>query len=141
MALADIDTIIFVMLENRSFDHMLHYLSLHKTTGKLPVEGLRSDKTWQSEYTNIANEKSYPLKKIPASQEIKHDPPHGRESINTQINLSPAGPGPTMMGGFVDTYVRAHPGATDPGVVMGYYEAKDVPTYDFLARNFCVCDR
>jgi phospholipase C len=25
-------------------------------------------------------------------------------------------------------------------VPMGYYASKDLPTYDFLARNFCVCD-
>ena len=23
---------------------------------------------------------------------------------------------------------------------MGYYTSKDLPAYDFLARNFCVCD-
>ena len=41
----------------------------------------------------------------------------------------------------METYLAAHEKVSDPGVVMGYYEAKDVPTYDFLARNFCVCDK
>src|SRR3546814_16897638 len=37
--------------------------------------------------------------------------------------------------------MRAHKHPADPGVVMGHYIAEDVPTFDFLAHNFCVCDR
>jgi len=29
----------------------------------------------------------------------------------------------------------------EPGAVMGYHTARTVPTYDFLARNYVVCDR
>ena len=36
MALSDIETIVIVIMENRSFDHLLGYLSLD---GRLPVEG------------------------------------------------------------------------------------------------------
>lgn len=140
MPLTDIDTIIFVMLENRSFDQMLGYLSLDETETKLPVDGLRSSKDWQDPYANLADGKRYPLKKVAGSQPIDQDPPHGRESINTQILLAPVGPGVTKMGGFVETYLGAHGAPADPGVVMGYYDGKDVPTYDFLAHNFCVCD-
>ncbi|TFI59872.1 phospholipase [Sphingomonas parva] len=129
------------MLENRSFDHMLGYLSLDETAGKLPVDGLRSDESWKASYTNVVGGRQYPIKKISGAQEIRHDPPHGRETIDRQINTAPAGPGPPKMGGFVETYLKAHPKAPDPGLVMGYYDAKDVPSYDFLARNFCVCDR
>ncbi len=64
MALDDIDTIVFVMLENRSFDHMLGYLSLDETADKLPVDGLRSDERWRSQFTNLANGKEYSIKKI-----------------------------------------------------------------------------
>src|SRR3546814_10054760 len=54
------------------------------------------------------------------------------------IGTAPRGPGPERMGGFVETYMRAHKHPADPGVVMGHYIAEDVPTFDFLAHNFCV---
>lgn len=28
----------------------------------------------------------------------------------------------------------------DPGVVMGYYNASDLPVFDHFAEQFCVCD-
>lgn len=140
MALNDIDHVVFLMLENRSFDHMLGYLSLDETEHPLPVDGLRSDKAWQAPFANGAVGKSYPIKHIKAKQPINQDPPHGFDSIRTQIATAPAGPGRDKMGGFVSTYVAAHAQIDDPGVVMGYYKAEDVPVFDFLARNFCVCD-
>jgi phospholipase C len=141
MALDDIDTIVFVMLENRSFDHMLGYLSLDETMARLPVDGLRSDTQWLWPYGNKSRGAEYPIRKISATQQIRQDPPHGRRSIEEQINSAPRGPGRDKMGGFVESYVKAHRKLDDPGVVMGYYDASDVPTYDFLARNFCVCDK
>ena len=50
------------------------------------------------------------------------------------------------MGGFVQAYINSRrekqkPPPADPGAVMGHYKADSVPTYDFLARNYCVCDR
>jgi phospholipase C len=141
MALENIEHVIILMLENRSFDQMLGYLSLDETHPKLPVDGLRSPREWREQFTNLAGGKSYPIKKLSGTQKIRQDPPHGRDSIDTQINRAPQGPEATKMGGFVETYLAAHKKVTDPGAVMGYYDAKDVPTYDFLARNFCVCDR
>ncbi|MEG3085643.1 alkaline phosphatase family protein [Sphingomonas sp. PB2P12] len=141
MAVKDIDTIVYVMLENRSFDHMLGYLSLDETARGLPVDGLRSDKGWQWPWANLARGAEYPIRRIRASQPIEEDPPHGRDAIGAQIDTAPRGPGQDRMGGFVDTYIRAHKHLADPGVVMGHYVAEDVPTFDFLARNFCVCDR
>ena len=31
-------------------------------------------------------------------------------------------------------------GGANPGVVMAYHPAEHLPVYDFLAREFCVCD-
>jgi phospholipase C len=141
MALNDIETIVFVMMENRSFDHMLGYLSLDKTPNKLPVDGLRSDPKWQASYANLAGGKSYPLIRLAPGDSIDEDPPHGRDRIHAQIGTAPAGPGPTLMGGFAATFLEAHPGSPQAGRVMGHYDSAGVPTYDFFARNYCVCDR
>ena len=139
MTLANIDTFVIVMLENRSFDHMLGYLSLQETADSFPLEGLRSDASWRSSYDNIANGKRYSLRRLAST--VTEDPPHGQESIGRQINTAPAGPGPTMMGGFAQSFLNAHPQSPDAGVVMGYYDGDTVRAYDFLARHFCVCDK
>ncbi|HYE26772.1 MAG TPA: alkaline phosphatase family protein [Allosphingosinicella sp.] len=143
MALKDIDTFVFCMLENRSFDHMLGYLSLDDAPRKLPVDGLRSDPAWQASWRNRGDGVPFPLKPLVLADAID-DPPHGRERIKLQIE-TPA-EGHPHMGGFVQAYINSRresgrPIPTDPGAVMGYYKADSVGTYDFLARNYCVCDR
>ena len=140
MALKDIETIIFVMMENRSFDHMLGYLSLDETKKKLPVDGLRSDPQWQAAHANVANGVAHLPKRLGPLDPVNEDPPHNDETIEIQIETAPAGPGPKRMGGFAATFAKAHPNA-DPRIVMGYYDAATLATYDFFARNFCVCDR
>jgi phospholipase C len=140
VALNDIDTVVFLMMENRSFDHMLGYLSLDETAHPLPVEGLRSDPSWRAARANKANGKTYPLRRLGPGQDIVEDPPHGEERIAKQIDSPPAGPGPTQMGGFVSSFLDAHPQSADPGIAMSYYDAASLPTYDFFARNYCVCD-
>lgn len=47
MALTDIETIVIVIMENRSFDHMQGYLSLE---GVMNVDGLSADSAWQSSF-------------------------------------------------------------------------------------------
>jgi phospholipase C len=142
MALADIDTIVIAMMENRSFDHMLGYLSLDETPDKLPVDGLSADPAWRAAFANRHAGISYEVKALSGTQRID-DPPHGYASIAMQIDTPAAGaPG---MGGFVASYETfsdaKKPPPADLGAVMGYYDAAAVPTFDFLARNYCVCDR
>jgi len=49
------------------------------------------------------------------------------------------------MDGFVsshaETLAARDADDVDPGVVMGYYNAADLPVFDHFAREFCVCDR
>ncbi|MET0180490.1 MAG: alkaline phosphatase family protein [Novosphingobium sp.] len=141
MALADIDTFVIAMMENRSFDHMLGYLSLDETPNRLAVEGLRSDPQWRAQHANRCDGVSYEVRRLTPQQQTIADPPHGQKSIGVQISTPPAGPGPTQMGGFVEAYVKlSKKPPPEPHMVMGYYDAAAVPTFDFLARNFCVCD-
>jgi len=138
MALKDIETIVIVIMENRSFDHMLGYLSLD---GALGVEGLKSDVAWQSSLQNRYLGNDYPIFRIAPDSVPCSDPQHDQHSIAVQISSAPVGPGPTEMGGFVESYVRfSNPVPTDPGAVMGYFDAGSAPTFDFFAKNYCVCD-
>jgi phospholipase C len=128
------------MMENRSFDHALGYLSLDGPD-RMPVEGLRSAAAWQDGWTNSAQGMPYPLHELGPADAID-DPPHGKKDIETQISTPAKGQG--ELGGFVQAYVdsrrRVHAPVATPGAPMGYYAASSVPTFDFFARNYCVCD-
>jgi len=136
MALSDIETVVIVLMENRSFDHMLGYLSLERV---LSIEGLHDDRAWQGSFSNLYEGKSYPLFRIEPGSEPCSDPQHDQRSIACQINT--AAQGQDTMGGFVKSfglYSDLVPG--DPSGVMGFFDQRSIPTFDFLARNYCVCD-
>ncbi len=127
-ALDEIEHIVVLMLENRSFDHMLGYLSLEP--GEPDVDGLQA---------GMANEyagREFPVFRIEKTSSTKaQDPCHSGACVDRQVADDNAG--------FAADYIqtRADPASAEPVVVMGYYDGKQLPVYDFLARRFCVCDR
>lgn len=140
MSLADIETIIFVMMENRSFDHMLGYLGLQNEKVGLKVEGLRTDAAWIKRQANLHAGVLYPPHALPPDHRQGDDPPHDHTTIDKQINTQRPAEKKSLMGGFVDSFMTRSPTPADPSDVMGYHLAQSVPTYDFLAHNFSVCD-
>ena len=127
--LKKVDHVVVVMLENRSFDHMLGYLSL--TGGRPDIDGLRP---------GLANQyqgRSYPAHHLAATA-LDLDPDHSAGAIDQQVADG-------KMSGFVASAAAtlAARGVSDgdPGCVMGYYDGTDVPVYDHLAEEFAVCDR
>jgi phospholipase C len=140
MALKDIDTIIIVMLENRSFDHALGYLSMGTDGAAMPVEGLVNNAQWLAQYANSNDGKLYPLRRLKPGEHVIDDPPHEQKTINTQINTPTASGQIPQMGGFVQSYATRDPAAADLGLAMGYYGKDSVPVFEFFARNFTTCD-
>ncbi len=150
-ALDSIGTTVIVMLENRSFDHMLGYLSLIEP--KMIINGLaapagsnveyRSPKATllNPDYLNVSlvdGELHYPFHMQDGP--LTTDLPHDRHSVEQQLNKRTA-PGGYSMSGFVDAYYNLTPtrmGLVDP---MGFFTAAEVPMMDFFAREFAVCDR
>src|SRR5258708_5300198 len=143
MALSDIETIVIVIMENRSFDHLCGYLSLASTPAPLAVEGLSDDPAWRTPLANMFGGEAYPPHRLlPATQQID-DPDHTQKSIAMQIGTAPQGGAPAEMGGFVESYVTYAPAGKPPhdrSLVMGYYDAAAAPAVDFFARNFAICD-
>jgi phospholipase C len=134
----DIDTIVIVLMENRSFDHVLGYLGLPPFDWK--IEGLQKCNT--PRYANPYDNRSYSSFQM-SRLDMPHDPPHERSWIEEQIGSVISGQ--RNMTGFVQSYYKNGqiPGP-GPGVqpeVMGYYIPAQVPVTDFLARSFVVCDR
>ena len=127
--LEKVDHVVVLMLENRSFDHMLGYLSLEG--GRGDVDGLRE---------GLANEhqgRRYPVHHLDTTA-IAQDPDHSASSVDLQI-------GDGKMDGFAVSYAASmrQDGLEDPdpASIMGYYHRPDVPVYDHLADEFAICDR
>jgi len=127
------------MLENRSFDHMLGYLSLPEDkggAGRADVDGLKGDETNAHDGTSYG---IHHLDRTAFSGEAE-DPDHSSRSVDEQLKT-----------GFV-AKLRAHlRGARahklgvpvpDPGLVMGLLQ-RERPSClrPPRARSFCVVDR
>jgi len=130
-----IQTIIVLMFENRSFDHLLGYLGL--PPHNKDVEGLQKIPGFTNEYSGF----QFPIFHLGnPDQPLPDDPPHERPDIGTQID--PNGDGGYSMGGFVRSYANVHPlSQGDQPIVMGYYMAQDLPATHFFATNYAICDR
>jgi phospholipase C len=126
------------MQENRSFDHMLGYLSL-PPWNRPDVDGLKNDAAWLAKFANPHNGESFSPFRLPnPGAKLPDDPNHDRYHIATQLG-APAADGYPMTG-FVDSCPTLEPTTGQP-MVMGYFNADDLPTTHFFAQNFAVCDR
>ena len=105
--LKKIDHIVVLMLENRSFDHMLGYLKLE---AGLAVDGLEA---------GMSNSHAHGTYKVHHLRSTKlrksQDPGHGGKDVVEQLSNG--------NGGFVSNFAKKI-GET-PGVVMGYYNDED----------------
>src|SRR5260370_359779 len=136
--LSAVEHIVVVMMENRSFDHMLGYLNLPPWNASRPaIEGVSLDPVWVQRFTNFYESRSFAPHDFTDRQ--IDDPPHTRPTIAAQLGTSLGAQGP--MTGFVASYAQRKPRPRRLSHVMGYYTAPDVPIFDFFARNFTVCDQ
>lgn len=136
-----VKTIVFVMMENRSFDHMLGYLSL-PPYNRTDIDGLRQDSSWTGKYSNQdGTSKIAPfLATNPYTMPSKFDPPHERPSV--AMHLGEFDGGRYAMNGFLKAIPPSV--SNDSSIrklVMSYFGAEQVPTNHFFASNFLVCDR
>jgi len=127
-----IEHIVVLMLENRSFDHMLGYLSLEG--GRGDVDGLRPG------MANGHENRRYPIHHLAATDlpNERWDPEHTASATDRQIN---GGAMDGFSASYAETLATRGVEGGDPGVVMGYYDASDLPVFDHFAEHFCVCDR
>jgi phospholipase C len=127
--------IVVLMMENRSFDHMLGYLKLD---GMPEVDGLTGEET------NLdADGNPYRVFEFPPGETAFHkpgepydqslDPCHGDACVREQVAGGNAG--------FVRNFIaQRKPPPQWRGLPMGHYSAEHLPVYDHLARTYCVCD-
>ncbi len=124
----DIETVVFVMMENRSFDHYFGALSLEEGRA---VDGLRS---------GLSNPRPDGSLVAPFATNLRcvFDPPHGWTSSHRQVN-----------GGRNDGFLSEHFAAvTAAGLptavaddVMAYHTRAQLPFFYGLADEFTLCDQ
>ena len=118
-----VDHIVVLMLENRSFDHMLGYLSLYGK--RSDVDGL------QPGFSNEYQGRTYRVHHLDSTA-LGLDPDHSGHGVDEQIASG-------AMSGFVASAAATLAGrggaGDDPACVMGYYDASDLPVYDHLAEE------
>lgn len=121
-----VEHIVVLMMENRSFDHMMGYLE--SIDGQSEVNG--PSRAAPIVYQGIPHRPGYLTDTaLPKSM----DPPHGRGPIAEQIDGG-------KMDGFIKSFAE-HKDVPDPERVMGYYTHRELPVYDYFAHHFLMCDR
>ncbi len=134
--LEQINHIVVLMMENRSFDHMLGYLTQN---GMADVDGLTGqesnlDPDGTTVHTVFEFGDDQTAFHAPGQATDKSlDPCHSPRCVAVQLADG--------NGGFVKNFVtEKNPPAAWRSLPMGHYTAEHVPVYDHLARQFCVCD-
>ena len=140
-----IEHIVVLMLENRSFDHLIGWLK----SSDPRIEGLTGNEV------NFQNPKA-PLQGAQkvwnaADYKMPFDPDH--EFTDVQIQLYGASPAsvdvpnppaePAPMNGFLSRGIHAANAAKTPAsfpMVMEYFSPDQVPVVSTLARQFAVCN-
>src|SRR5260370_42131583 len=132
--------IVVLMMENRSFDHMLGGLSLVMENGqkKYPkINGLTGDES--NPDTNGAIVKVQPLAKFQG--QLDPDPDHHFPSVDLQIFGGDTGPNRVAnMQGFVRSYFDQKRDVAHSQTVMYYFPRGKLPVLATLATEFAVCD-
>jgi phospholipase C len=155
--LSRIDHIVVLMLENRSFDHMLGFLysdSGNKSPAGQPFEGLTG-----SESNPDGSGKTVPVFKIQATDSNAYfmpgaDPGEGYSATNSQLFDTTKAPTPPVEtnSGFVTDFAytlgwqaKEKGWSILPGTVakdiMGIFTPAMLPVLSGLARGFAVCDQ
>ncbi|CAG4923301.1 alkaline phosphatase family protein [Paraburkholderia gardini] len=123
--------VVVLMLENRSFDHMLGAL---RASFNHAIDGVDPDNPGTN--LDAKNNVTFTQKPI-AAQFVRKDfkVPHEFDNVEAQIKDG--------MAHFVDEYRRMSPDAPVPDgdQVMAYFRDGELSALHALAKNFTVCDR
>jgi phospholipase C len=138
--LDDIKTVVIVLMENRSFDHMLGYLSL-PPYNRSDITGQSLAPAWRQQFANPDGGQLFqPFHNDqPFYLPPGFDPPHQRDNVTHHLGAINNGQYP--MTGFVSAIPQKV--STNPDhrrLVMGYFGANEAPINHFFATYFTICD-
>ena len=126
-----------VMLENRSFDHMLGFsniLGIDAVSGRpVGIEGLYANNDW-----DLDQHGNKIFATTPADWAMPFDPGHEFNDVREQL-CGAGGTYPHITNsGFVTSYSKIDPG--HPGEIMKCYAPDQLPVLTTLAQEFAICD-
>lgn len=139
----NIEHIVYLMLENRSFDNVLGWLYENENpkhfipSPKQNIEKPLFNGLQKGNYYNRNKNEVVHVSKIgtSAGQQIPSVDPHEKhENVEIQISTIDGVP----MGGFLKDFSSA--GSKDPGEIMKAYTPESLPVLNSLAKNFAVSD-
>ncbi len=133
-SLADVKHVVFLMQENRSFDH---YFGAMKPKSK--VHGFQDTNNAQ------AFRQAWPGGTSPTLLPFHMDTVAGQGECTYDLDHSWQAEHLSWNHGAMDSFVSTHTSAQYEGGLgtntMGYYQAADIPFYYDLAQKFTLCDR
>ncbi|MCA9686206.1 MAG: hypothetical protein KC457_28815, partial [Myxococcales bacterium] len=149
--LRKIDHIVVVMMENRSYDHVLGYRARAPINDGADglVDGLIAavEAAPGGPYdVRPLSQAGFPPNAAGLKTRLPKSVPHELEDVQKQLALRAPGPnGRTINSpkGFVDEFIPrigSDPMGVVPNDVLGYYEAADLPFYAYLAENYAYSD-
>jgi phospholipase C len=134
-----IQHLVVLMLENRSFDHMLGFMK----SATYAIDGLNGTETNQDSTgaaVTVSQDADY-------SGDLTPDPGHAFDDVNIQLFGNSAGTGDATMQGFVSSYAQmAGSSAAQSRNIMKCFSPGPVPECKIpilmtLAEQYAVCDR
>jgi phospholipase C len=132
-----IDTIVVVILENRSFDHVLGHLRSPLFWNRADVEGIED--VDNPEYLNRNNDGEGIAPFWTEDKPLDSDLPHDLDSVAKQLAQDEV-TGSYDMTGFVTAFEDEFHTAVSKPAAMGLLRPADVPATGKLAAQYTVCD-
>jgi phospholipase C len=154
--LSAVEHIVVLMLENRSFDHLLGYL--YHDTGNVTPSGQEFEGLTGTESNPGTDGRPVPVFPVTPSTPNAYfmpgaDPGEGYMATNSQLfgsTTAPSAPVAPSMRGFVTDFAytlgwQAREGwsivpGTQPQDIMGCFTPEALPVLSALARGYAICD-
>jgi phospholipase C len=127
--------IVVLMMENRSFDHMLGYLKQDWPA----LDGLNGNET----NPDTAGQLQSVQPTAAAQSELDPDPDHSWEGVNLQIfgNAQGIDDGSPKMQGFIKSYFTKRQDIGHSRNIMNCFDPNNLQVLTYLAEQYAVCDR
>ncbi len=131
-----IEHLVVLMLENRSFDHMLGFLK----SPDYPIDGLTGT---EANPSSDGAEDVRVSHNALAAGDLNPDPGHDFDDVSVQVfgTKSPVSGAPATMNGFVRSYATIDATARHGSSIMKCFAPASLPILSTLAKQYAVCER
>lgn len=150
--LAKIEHIVVVMMENRSYDHVLGYRAnsgIHDGTDGLTEGVIAAIKDAPGGSFDVRNLKDagFDANAVGRKTRLPKNVNHEVEDVADQLAFRTAGPNEQQINsprGFVENFkpqLTSNPLGVVPNDVLGFYDAESLPFFAYLAEHYAYSDR